>query len=231
MSKIELSQDTIKLLKHLSEINQSLRIVPGQPLRSMTAKGKSFMVVADVAEEIPRTMNIYDLREFIQAVSLFHKPIVDFSSDKFVTIEDADGYSKMRYQDANEELVQSPQKDVDMPPCEIEIDLAEDDLKNVMTAASVLKLPYVGFKSDGENVFFTAFNITDGDENETNNYVIKVGEGDGTPYSMYVKSNTMLMLEGDYDVVISSKKIARWKHKTSDLTYFMGMEGDSTYGE
>ena len=37
------------------------------------------------------------------------------------------------------------------------------------------------------------------------------------------------LMPGDYDVSISSKKISRFKSKTSDLVYYVAVEADSTF--
>jgi hypothetical protein len=38
----------------------------------------------------------------------------------------------------------------------------------------------------------------------------------------------MKMLDGDYDVSVSSKKISHFKHKTKPIEYWIALESDST---
>lgn len=229
MSQVELSQDTIKILKHLGEINQSIKIVPGQPLRTRT-ESRSLMATFKPREDFPRQFCIYDLREFIQVINLFEKPILDLSNERFATILDgSDASKKMRYLDADEELITSPDKDPNMPACEIELTLTEAQLDSVMSAASVLKLPYIGVQSDGDDVYLKAFHTNNGDDSETNSYSVRIADGDGSVYNMFLKSSAMMLLSGDYQVSISSKRISQFTSESRNLTYYLALEVDSEY--
>lgn len=230
MSQVHLSPETIKILKHFGEINQSIKIVPDQPLRSRT-ESKSQIAVAKLREEFPRQLCIYDLREFNQALGLFKKPVLDLSNEKFAVIQDGEGgRTRMRYLDAEEDLITSIDKDISMPHCEVELEITEDQLSSVLSAASVLKLPFIGFRSDGTDVYLCAFHSNDGDENETNSYSVRIADGDGTQYNLFLKAAGLILMPGNYKVNISSKKICQLENDDRGLTYFIGLEKSSEYG-
>ena len=56
-----------------------------------------------------------------------------------------------------------------------------------------------------------------------------VADGDGTKYKMNFKMENLKLLNGDYNVFVSSKNISQFKHTESDLEYFIAMEPDSKY--
>ena len=48
---------------------------------------------------------------------------------------------------------------------------------------------------------------------------------------MYFKGENLKLLRGDYNVKISSKAISQFTHNDIDLTYWIALEPDSSYGE
>ena len=53
-------------------------------------------------------------------------------------------------------------------------------------------------------------------------------DGDGE-FNFFFKVDTMKLLDGTYDVVISSKNISHYKNKSSDIEYWIALEPESTY--
>ena len=48
-------------------------------------------------------------------------------------------------------------------------------------------------------------------------------------YKMNFKMENLKLLNGDYNVFVSSKNISQFKHTESDLEYFIALEPDSKY--
>ena len=151
----KLSNDTLNVLKKLHSIDQSLRIVAETVETKTDADGnekvvtilrtksqnKTMMARVEIVEEFPRDVNIYDLREFISVVNLVDDPELDFSNDKFIQINSVDGKQKLRYLEANPDLITSYiAKDLKLGTEDIKLTVTEDQLKSVLTAASTLKL-------------------------------------------------------------------------------------------
>ena len=57
---------------------------------------------------------------------------------------------------------------------------------------------------------------------------IVVGQGATADYTFYFKVENMKMLDGDYDVSVSSKSISHFKHKKLPVEYWIALEPDST---
>jgi len=57
---------------------------------------------------------------------------------------------------------------------------------------------------------------------------IVVGQGATADYTFYFKVENMKMLDGDYDVAVSSKSISHFKNKKLPVEYWIALEPDST---
>ena len=92
---MKLSEHTTSVLKNFATINQNLVIKEGSELLTMSAM-KNIVAKATVEENFPKELAIYDLNEFLAALSLFKSPILDFD-DQFVTInEETDPKKKLK---------------------------------------------------------------------------------------------------------------------------------------
>ena len=92
---MELSENTLSILKNFSGINQNLMIQNGQIIKTIS-EAKNVVSTAVVQEEFPQKFGIYDLNEFIGVLSLVDQPTLNFSED-FVTVGDSTGRSKVKY--------------------------------------------------------------------------------------------------------------------------------------
>jgi hypothetical protein len=67
-------------------------------------------------------------------------------------------------------------------------------------------------------------------KNETSNdFSIVVGETDSN-FVFNFKVENIKIIPGTYDVVVSSKLLSRFESKNYDLTYYIALEPDSTFG-
>ena len=93
---MQLSSDTIKVLKNFGNINQGIYFKQGKVLKTMSS-GKNILAEVTLGEEIPTSFGIYDLNKFLSVVSL-HKDAPTFEfSDKEVKIVGNKGRSKISY--------------------------------------------------------------------------------------------------------------------------------------
>ena len=108
---MKLSNETVTVLKNFSTINQNLVINPGKNISTMSAM-KNIVAKATVTEEFPQAFAIYDLNEFLAALSLFEKPDLDFNDD-FVVMTENNTALKYWYSDPS--VVTTPTKEITMP--------------------------------------------------------------------------------------------------------------------
>lgn len=225
---MELSENTIQVLKNFSGINSNIMVQEGNVLRSVT-EARSVVARAEVTEQFPQAFGIYDLNEFISVLSLVDTPNLQFKDD-YVLIGDASGRSKVKYFFSSEETLTTSQKDIKMPSADVFFTLDNDTLNRVKKAASVLGHAEVSITGDNGVLTLAVVDI----KNSTSNaYEIDIdGEFNKDAKFNFVIDNKNLarLLSGDYEVQISSKLITQFKNKQVNVTYWIALEKTSTYG-
>ena len=69
---MNITSDTVAILKNFSDINQNILVKPGNQLQTISTL-KNILAQADVSEKFEQEFAIYDLPEFLRAVDLFDK--------------------------------------------------------------------------------------------------------------------------------------------------------------
>jgi hypothetical protein len=220
---MQLSESTKEILKNFSEINPNLMIKPGKELKTISTM-KNILATANVSEEFPQDIAIYDLNEFLGVMSLFTKPQFTFD-DKSLSIGEEGTSTKSKYYFADPSILTVPQKDVKMPDAEVQFTLTETDLTKVKKAASMLQLPDIAITSKGSDITLSAI---DKKNDTANNFSIKVGETN-SKFEFHFKTEHLKMLPGDYNVSISSKLISNFKHKSKPIQYWIALENTSKF--
>lgn len=230
MSKdVVLSKNTIETLKSLYPINQTLKIVEGKKELRTVNETKTVACQVDIEEELPRTLCIYDLREFISVLGIIENPVLDFSDDKFVLIKSADGTQQLKYIDGSENLINSYfERPFKLPSEDVSVKVTARQLSAVMDAARTLKLEFVGFKSKDGKVVLSAFDRNNGSGNDTNGFSIEVGETTDT-FDLFYKTDALSVLEGDCEFTISSRRISQVVNGIK--TFFIALDANSTFEE
>ena len=220
---MQLSENTKEILKNFSEINPNLMIKPGKQLKTISTM-KNILATANVSEDFPQDIAIYDLNEFLGVMSLFTKPQFAFD-DKSLSIGEEGTSTKSKYYFADPSILTVPQKDVKMPEAEVQFTLTETDLTKVKKAASMLQLPDIAITSKGSDITLSAI---DKKNDTANNFSIKVGETN-SKFEFHFKTEHLKMLPGDYNVSISSKLISNFKHKSKPIQYWIALENTSKF--
>lgn len=217
---MKLSKETTALIKNFAGINSNLLLKSGNKLATISSQ-KNVMADATVTETFP-DFGIYDLNEFLGAMSLFDDPELDFQ-DKYVSI--SQGSMKIKFFAANADVLVAPQKAITFPEAEINFTMTAAMLSMISKTASVLRASDVAIVGDGSKI--TA--VVGDKKNATgNSFSESVGATDKT-FKVNLKVENLKMLPGDYEVSISSKKISRFKSPSSDLVYYVAVEADSTF--
>lgn len=224
---MQLSNDTINVLKNFGAINQGILFKKGKVLKTMSS-GKNILAEVTIKEDIPTEFGIYDLNKFLSVVSL-HKdnPTFEFG-DKEVKIVGNKGRSKMKYRFCEPTMIVTPpEKQLAMPNPEVSFSLSAEDFEWVMKASGVLGSPQVAVESDGTKVTILAFDSSD---SSAHTDAIEVSESNGDKFRFIFKTEHLVkLLGGAYDVQISSKGISHFKHKTVELQYWISTETGSTF--
>ena len=224
---MQLSVDTIKLLKNFGVINQGIYFKQGKVLKTMSS-GKNILAEVTLGEDIPTSFGIYDLNKFLSVVSL-HKDTPTFEfGDKEVKIVGNKGRSKISYRFCEPTMINvPPEKQLTMPSPEVSFELTDEDFKWVLNAAGVLQSPQIAVESDGSKVSILAFDSSDSSAHTDS---LEVADGNGDKFRFIFKTEHLSkLMDGAYDIQISSKGISNFKHKGVNLQYWISTETGSTF--
>ena len=224
---MELSENTLQILRNFSGINQNLLIKSGSNIKTIS-EARNVVATADVTESFEKDFGIYDLNEFIGVMGLVDTPSLKFEDD-FVTVSDSSGRSKVKYFYAAEETLTSPAKDVNMPDGDVKFTLDNDTLNKLKKAASTLGHNEVSIKA---NDGILSLSVVENQNATSNAFSIDIdGEfKQDAVFNFIISISNLKILPGDYEVEISSKLITQFKHKEMPLKYWIALEKTSTYG-
>ena len=221
---MKLNQTTQDILKNFSEINTNILIKPGSELNTISIM-KNILAKATINESFDSEFGIYDLNEFLSVVSSLDKPELTLQ-EKHLTISAQGSRSKVKYFYSDPSVIVSPTKDVNMPESDVTFSLSESNLAQLRKMAAILSSPdlaLIGTK-DGDVIL----KVCDKKNDTSNKFEIVVGENATANYTFYFKVENMKMLDGDYDVAVSSKSISHFKNKKLPVEYWIALEPDST---
>lgn len=220
---MKISSDTINILKNFSGINANLVFKPGKELKTLS-EAKTIMASASILEDFPVEFGVYDLNEFLSLHSLMDDPELDFS-DKYLTM--SDGSQKIKYFYSEIDILTQPTKDINMPECEVVLDISASNLDKIRKAAAVLGHSELSFSSQGGEVVASVFNEKD---STANTFDINLGTTSTETFNYVFSISNLKMLQGDYKVSISSKLISNWRNTDNPLDYFIALEKSSSFG-
>lgn len=221
---IHLDPFTIKVLSNFATINNGLVIKAGSEIRTMT-EGKTVLAEAIVPDTFPSDFAIYDVRQLLSFMaSMFDNPTLEFS-DNHLKISSGSDVTKIFY--CNPDLVASPSKRITMPSEDIVFQLSEDTLHRIQKASSILSVDDLQFSSTESNT--VDITVLDKTNPATNTWTSSTNGNFDTSFNVFLKIENLKMLEGDYQVSISSKGITCFKNMRSDVKYFIAVEGDSKF--
>ena len=221
---MKLSDKTLSVLKNFSTINQSILFKQGTKLRTISVM-KNILAEATITEEIPTDFGIYDLSQFLNGLSLHQSPELDFANDGHVVIKEGRMRSKYFFADPNV-IITPPEKAIDLPSEDVSFELRTEQLDKLLKAAAVYQLPDLAVVG-GEGVVKIV--VRDKKNDTSNEFAVVVGDTD-KEFSFNFKVENIKILPGTYDVIVSQKLLSRFVSKNHDLTYFIALEPDSTFG-
>ena len=213
---MKISSETISILKNFSGINANLVFKPGKELKTIS-EAKTIMATASILEDFPVEFGVYDLNEFLSLYNLMEDPTLDFS-EKYLTIPD--GSQKIKYYYSEVDILTQPSKDINMPECEVVLDLSMENLQKIQKAAAVLGHSELSFIGDGNTVVASVFNEKD---STANTFDSDLGIGTSETFNYVFSISNLKMLQGDYKLSISSRLISKWRNAEKSLDYLSAL--------
>lgn len=217
---MNLSNETLAVLKSFSAINPSIQFREGNVLKTISPT-KTVLAKAKLNETIDSTFAIYDLSRFLGVVSLFENPRYTVN-ERSISIE-SDG-RKVDYTFCDPSTIMvPPDKELNIGDADIKFDMKRDHFGEVMKALGVMSLPDLVVVGDGSKIYLRA---TDTKNPSSDRYDIEVGATDKT-FNVIFRTENVKLMPADYTVSISSKGISHFESKTLD--YWIAIESTSTF--
>ena len=219
---MNLSSDTVAVLKNFSDINQNILVKPGNKVQTISTM-KNILAEAEVTEKFEDEFAIYDLPEFLRSVELFEKPELKFNGGGYVNISQSK--QSIKYFFADKSVIVAPTKGISMPDKFVTFTITKDNFARLMKGTTTLNLPDVAVKGDGKTIKMIA---TDKKNKSSNQYSIDVGESD-KKFTAYFRTENFKQIVDDYDVAISKAKISHFVNRNKPVQYWIALEPDSEF--
>lgn len=225
---MKLSNETLSVLKNFAGINSNVVLNPGQTVKTMS-ESKTIMASAQINEEVPAQIGIYDLNEFLGVVNMFDDPDLLFDNE-FKSVRVTQDKRAVKYFFSEPSILTSPSKDVVMPACPVSFTLTAEDMSNIRKAASALGVTDCVIKCEPGST--PQLLVTDTKDSTSNSYEIDLDEsvGEGVTCNFVFNIGNFKLVADDYDVSISDKLISNFKAKNTPIEYWVALEKNSTFG-
>ena len=216
---MKISEDTLSILNNFSSIQGSIVINPGSDIFTISA-GKNILAKATVDESFPKDFGIYELSQFLSAISLLEDPAFEFDNDY---VDVSSGKQKIRYGYTDPTLIKTPpQKNITLPSVDLEFTMTQDNLKSIRKAASVLNLPHVSIQT---NPFVAT--VSDKSKGSSNSFDIELKADNCFKTEDFCATfivDNLKLFPGDYDVKVSGQGITQFTHRDIELEYWIASE-------
>jgi hypothetical protein len=221
---MKLSDNTISILKNFSGINQSLLFKQGNTLKTISVM-KNILAEATIEEDLPKDFGIYDLNQFLNGLSLHKNAELDFENDNYIVIREGKSRSKYFFADPSV-IITPPDKSINLPSQDVCFLLDTKELDRLLKAAAVYQLPDLSVVGEAGVVKLV---VRDKKNDTSNDFSVVVGETDDV-FTFNFKVENLRILPGTYEVVISQKLLSQFKNTNIDVSYWVALEPDSTFG-
>ena len=210
---MNLSKETIDILKNFASINQGLLFKKGNRLRTLSVL-KNIFAVAEINDEITREFAIYDVNELLGTLSLFSSPGLDFKDDHILIQE---GKAKVKYFYSSPAVVVSPpDKDIVLTDPKLTFELSEANITQIQKAAATLKLKELSIR-EGKLTALNSGGIG-------NQITIELDTDGSMNDEKIVKIENLKLIDGAYNVKVFDQAV-EFTHTTKPgLVYLVTVE-------
>lgn len=216
---MQISNETIQLLKNFAAINSNILIRKGKTLSTIST-AKNIFAKATVAEDFPVEVPVYDLNSLLALLTLMENQDVEFG-EKSLTISKNDGKFEYFYSNASV-IVSAPDKSIEIDSY-FKFNLTAEDINMIIKAANITAAPTISVTSRDGNVVLT---VGDKKNDTANTYKRVIGTSNDA-FECHMSVDNFKVIPDAYEITISKKKLFHFKHATKPVEYFIAMEPDS----
>lgn len=221
---MNISENTMQILKNYGTINPNFIARKGNTITTVS-EAKNILSSCNIEEQFEQDIGIYDLNEFLNVLSLVDQPKLDME-EKWCTVKDATGRSKVKYFFTDSEMLTAPTEKMienasNMTDFAATFDLDNETLSKVKRAAGALGHSSMKIEWINDSIQLTVFDT----ENPTSNsFTIEVPGSAESNGNWVININNLKIVPGDYEVKVSNKNISNFIHKEKPIQYWIALE-------
>lgn len=218
---MQLSENTLNILKNFANINSSIVLRRGKVQQTMSQES-TILVSAILEDEFPLDFGIYDLNQFLGNITTLKNPDLIFDNNK-ATMNDGD--TQFSFYACDPSLICTPPRDK-------ELVLDSPDVSFQLNSSTFTKLTKLSLMN---NLTHLTVCGKDGDLyikmheklNDTSNFsMTKVASYTGKNFEASFKTENLKILPDNYQVDIKLAGFSRFINTTGNLTYFIALESN-----
>lgn len=218
---MQISEDTLTVLKNYSSINTGLFFKKGNVLRTVSP-GKTVLAEATIDETIPSDFGVYELNQLLAILSL-HKSTPELLVDgNNLIVKGNAGRSKITYRCCDATMIKTPpDKNIALPSEDVTFTLSEEDYNWIMRSSGVLGSPNISVMGQDGKLYVGTMHTED-DAAHTDS--LEIMDYTGPDVNFIFKTENWKMLPGTYKVSISSKGVAHFQNAARKIQYWVATE-------
>jgi hypothetical protein len=219
---MQLTEQTLNVLKNYSTIHPNIVIEKGNVLKTVSPS-KNILAVSTVTTTFPTKLGIYDLPEFLNAISMIDSPEFSFKEGESVIIKNADNTQSIEYFLSDETILTKPMRDIDMPETELEFELSDEQMGKIRRASSTFGSDTLVITPDNGELVLSVRNIED---KTSNSYSFRVSPSKcpENDFRYIFNIANFKFVSGDLNVLISSQLIGEFAVKGTESKYWVALE-------
>lgn len=228
---MKLSKTTLEILKNFNIINPSIFIKGGGNVISTISIADNVLANATVVEDFDDAFGVYDLGFFLNTISLFNDPDLDFGNEGYVKMTDSKTQASCEYKFADETVIKYPPNDsIELGDICLSFDISKDDMKALMKASSVMGLKDVKISKHNGKISLTIFEYKN---SLSNSFRIELEDYTGdNEFELFFRVDNLKFVEGDYHVDITiddNVNFAYFQNADIAVNYWVALEADSEF--
>lgn len=227
----QVSETTQKILKNFSGITDHVILQPGTEQRTMLPS-KSVLAVAHLPEawparpSDPKETAIFKLSQFVQVLSVFDSPIIDFKDDAMVVQQEVDKRLRIKHRYSDPTTIDEvPRKMLPNSNPAVTFTLAQGALNTLKKTASLLNLTDFSVIVENGNVAFRANDAKVPNSHEFDFDVlpadITVNDRSYDRAFRFKREYLGYLLDGDYKVHLAGWKYAYFENTSAPVSYYI----------
>ena len=150
---------------------------------------KNIVSTANLPDTFDTEFAIYDLNEFLSAMSLFEDPTLEFG-DNSVSI--SQGGQSLKYFYSDPTVVTTPNSNITMPEPDAIFTLTQSVFNQILKASSVLGVPDMVLDINDNGVM--KLRVSDRKNDTSNSFSVEVGKGGSPNQKFFFKVENLKLL-------------------------------------